>query len=193
VISVDLITKLPRSRKNDTILTITDQGSTKAVILIPCQEDMGAEELATLYMEHVFPYIGIPSKLISDQDTRFTGGLFWEICRQLGVKQNMSSAYHPEIDGQSECTNQTVKMALCIFRNYQQDDWSRWLLIVQYQLNAHVSGTTGVTPFNIWMGYVPRSHQPDRPTTMPAVEERKQQLKEIRAQAQEAMMQAQQG
>ena len=74
VISIDLITKLPASRGNDTILTITDQGSTKGVILIPCKEAMGAEELAALYVERGFPYIGLPSKLISDRDTRFTGG-----------------------------------------------------------------------------------------------------------------------
>ena len=102
VISIDLITKLPTSKGNDTILTITDQGSTKGIILIPCKEAMGAEELATLYVERAFPYIGLLSKLISNRDTRFIGGLFREICWQLGIKQNISSAYHPETDGQSE-------------------------------------------------------------------------------------------
>ena len=66
VISINLITKLPASRENDTILTITDQGSTKGVILIPCKEAMGAEELAALYVERTFPYIGLLSRLISD-------------------------------------------------------------------------------------------------------------------------------
>ena len=68
VISMDLITKLPTSKGSDTILTITDQGSTKAVVLIPCHETMGAEQLACLYKEQAFPFIGIPSKLISNQD-----------------------------------------------------------------------------------------------------------------------------
>ena len=193
VISIDLITKLPASQGNDTILMITDQGSTKGVILIPCKEAMGAEELATLYVECTFPYIGLPSRLISDRDTRFTGGLFREICQQLGIKQNISSAYHPETDGQSERTNQTVETALCIFRNFWQDDWSRWLLIVQYQMNAHISNTTGIAPYDVWFGYTPRSHQPDRPTSMPLLEKRKKQLKEAWLQAQEAMTQAQQG
>jgi hypothetical protein len=71
VISVDLIVKLPKSGENDTILTITDQGNTKGIILIPCSEEIGTEELARLYKEKVFPYIGLPSKLISDRDTRF--------------------------------------------------------------------------------------------------------------------------
>ena len=161
VISISLITKLPTFRGNDTILTIMDQGSTKGIILIPCKEAMGAEELATLYVECTFPYIGLPSKLISDRDTCFTGGLFWEICQQLRIKQNISSVYHPKTDGQSKQTNQTVEMALCIFRNFQQDNWSRWLPIVQYQMNAHISNTMGIAPYDVWFSYTPRSHQPD--------------------------------
>ena len=123
--------KLPKSQGNDTILTITDQGSTKAVILIPCNETMGAEQLAGLYKEQAFPFIGIPSKLITDQDIWFTSQLFKEVCKQLGVQQNMSLAYHPETDRQSERTNQTVEVALRIFGNFWQDDWSDWLLLVQ--------------------------------------------------------------
>ena len=118
VISMDLITKLPDSKGNDTILTITDQGSTKAVILIPCCETMGMEQLAHLYKKYVFPFIGLPSKLISDRDIRFTSQLFQEVCKQLGVQQNISLAYHPETDGQSERTNQTVETALRIFSNF---------------------------------------------------------------------------
>ena len=123
-ISIDLIVKLPESQGNDAILMITDQGSTKGVILIPCSENMGMEKLASLYKEKVFPYISLPSKLISDRDTRFTSGIFKELCRQLGVKQNLSSAYHPQTDGESERMNQTVETALRIFGNFRQDDWS---------------------------------------------------------------------
>ena len=58
--SVDFVMKLPESKGNDTILMITDQGCTKAVILVPCHEDMGAETIAELFKERVFPYTGIP-------------------------------------------------------------------------------------------------------------------------------------
>ena len=142
VISVDLITKLPKSKGSDAILTITDQGSTKAVILIPCYKTMGAEQLARLYKEQAFPFIRIPSKLISDQDVQFTSQLFREMCKQLGVQQNISLAYHPEMDGQSERTNQTIETALRIFGNFWQNNWSDWLLLMQYQLNSHVFNTT---------------------------------------------------
>ena len=64
--SVDFVVKLPKSKGNDTILTVTDQGCTKVVILVPCQEDMGAEAITELFKERVFPYMGVPTKLILD-------------------------------------------------------------------------------------------------------------------------------
>ena len=67
--SVDFVVKLPESKGNNTILTVTDQGCTKVVILVPCREDMGAEAIAKLFKERIFPYTGIPTKLISDRDT----------------------------------------------------------------------------------------------------------------------------
>ena len=66
VIGVDLIVKLPKSKGYDSILTVTDQGSTKGVILLPCKETMGTKEIAALYKERAFPYIGLPDKLITD-------------------------------------------------------------------------------------------------------------------------------
>ena len=117
--SVDFVVKLPESRGNNTILTITDQGCTKAVILVPCREDMGAEAIAELFKEHIFPYTRIPIQLISNHDTRFTSSWFKELCRILGVTQNLSTAYHLQTDGQSERTNQTMEGLLRIFCNHQ--------------------------------------------------------------------------
>jgi len=85
-IAVDLIVKLLTSKGSDSILTITNQGATKAVILLPCNKTMGAVELVQLYKERAFPFVGIPSVLISDQDMRFTSKFFEELCKQLGIK-----------------------------------------------------------------------------------------------------------
>jgi len=63
---MDLIVKLPKSQGSDSILTITDHDCTKAVILIPCNEEMNLEQLAEIYKDKAFPYTGILSKIISD-------------------------------------------------------------------------------------------------------------------------------
>src|SRR3984893_18255042 len=79
-IAIDFITKLPKSGECDTILTIMDHDCTKAVILVPCKEAMSTAEFLGLYRERAFPYTGIPQKLISDRDVRFTSDMFKELC-----------------------------------------------------------------------------------------------------------------
>jgi hypothetical protein len=65
-VALDFIVKLPVSQGFDSILTITDQGCTKAAIFIPCNEDITAEETAALYIKHVFAHFGLPTKIIGD-------------------------------------------------------------------------------------------------------------------------------
>ena len=144
---MDFIVKLPVSQGYDSILTLTDHDCTKAVILLPCKEEIDSIGVARLYLKHSFPYVGIPKRVISDQDPRFTSKVFQELCTLLKVKQNVASAYHPQTDGQSEKTNQHVEMALRIFGNFQQNDWSNWLPIVQYQLNLRTSSATKQIPY----------------------------------------------
>jgi Chromo (CHRromatin Organisation MOdifier) domain len=100
-------------------------------------------------------------------------------------------AYHPQTDGQSERTNQTLEAALRIYCNHQQNDWAQWLPILQYALNSQTSTTTKQIPFMTWMGYLPHAHQPTREGDVPAVEERKRLMKQAREDAHEAMAKAQ--
>jgi hypothetical protein len=100
-------------------------------------------------------------------------------------------AYHPQTDGQSEKTNQHVETMLRIFCNYQQTDWVEYLPMIQYMINAQVSEMTKKTPFELWMGYIPRAHQPEQPSHMPRVEWYETRFKEARRNAQEAMKRVQ--
>jgi transposase InsO family protein len=152
---------------------------------------MGSEEVARLFRDHAFPYTGLPKRIISDRDTQFTSQFFKELCAQLDIKQNMSSAYHPQTDGQSERTNQTVETILRIFCNHQQDNWADWLKVAQYMINSHPSSTTKKPLYELWMGFIPRTHQPTCVGDVPAIEERKSQLLEARKSAQEAISKVQ--
>jgi hypothetical protein len=94
-VALDFIVKLPVSQGFDSILTITDQGCTKAAIFIPCNEDITAEETAALYIKHVFAHFGLPTKVISDRDPRFMSKFIQAVCKVTGVKHALSTAYHP--------------------------------------------------------------------------------------------------
>jgi hypothetical protein len=104
-IAMDFITKLPISKENDIILTITNQGCSKATLFLPCQKRIDAEGVAKLYADQVFPHFGIPKKVIMDRDTRFTAKFTKELCQILQIQQNISSTYHPQTNGQLERSN----------------------------------------------------------------------------------------
>jgi len=131
-IAMDFIVKLPESNRFNMILTITDHDYTKAAIFLPCRETIDSEEVAQLYATHVFLHYGIPQKIILDRDTRFTSNFSKELSWILGIKQNISTAYHPETDGQSECTNQSQEQYLWLLCAQDQKQWSQWPPLAQY-------------------------------------------------------------
>jgi hypothetical protein len=157
-VAVNLIVKLLLSQGYDSILTVTDHGCSKAAIMIPCHEATDAEGMAQLYGQYVFPHFGVPRSIISDRDPRFATNFTKELCHILKIRQNISTAYHPQTDGQSEQTNQWLEQYLRIFVNHCQDDWVRWLPIAQYVHNAWPSATTKSPPFELIMGYIPCAH-----------------------------------
>jgi len=190
-IAMDFITKLLQSGGFDTILTITDTNCSKASIFIPCHETIDSEGVALLYLNHVIPHYGIPCKIISDHDVCFVLKFSTELCRILNIHQNISTAYHPQTDGASERTNQTLEQYLQVFCGTQQDNWHAWLPLAQYTKNSWPSTTTKKTPYDLLIGYTPQVHQPTRKTTIPSLEQRLSSIKEARKATQEAQRKAQ--
>ena len=105
------------------------------VQFIPCTEEINAEETAALYAKHTFPSYGLPSKIISDRDPRFASRFTCELCKILGIKQNISTAYHPRTDGQSERTNQWLEQYLRFWVNERQDNWAAYLPLAEFTHN----------------------------------------------------------
>ena len=155
VIALDFITKLPKSQKYNSILTITDHDCSKASLFIPCTEEITAEEVAKLFVQRVFRYYGLPRKIISDRDPQFTSKFARELCHLLDIKQNVFTAYHPRTDGQSEWTNQRLETYLCFFVNYQQDDWMTTLPLAEFAHNNWKNASTGESPFYLLVGSHP--------------------------------------
>jgi hypothetical protein len=190
-VAMDFITKLPKSGKYDTILTITDHDCTKATIFIPCQETITAEGVATLYLRHVYPRFEIPKKVITDRDTRFTSKFAKGLNKALNIQANMSTAYHPQTDGQSERTNQSLEIFIRCYCDEEQDNWHIWLPMAEFAHNQWPNATTKETPFKLIMGYTPRVEWIEKPGLVPQVEERLKELEQVRKTAWDAMIKAQ--
>jgi len=136
MVAMDFITKLPSSNDYDTILTITNHDVSKACILVPCKETIDSVGVAALYATHVFPHYGIPLKVISDRDPCLDSTFTMHLCHLLGIKQNISTAYHPQTDGQSKRMNQSLDTYLRLYCDSQQHEWSKLLPLAQYVRNS---------------------------------------------------------
>ncbi|GJZ70599.1 putative reverse transcriptase domain-containing protein [Tanacetum coccineum] len=108
-ITMDLVTKLPRSSGvYDAIWVIVDR-LTKSAHFLPICEDFKTKKLARIYINKIIARHGVPVSIISDHDGRFVSHLWKALHKVLGTKLHMSTAYHPETDGQSERTIQTLE------------------------------------------------------------------------------------
>ena len=152
-IAMDFIVKLPESAGFDSILTITDHDCTKMLIVIPCRETITAEGVAELFLRQIFPQFRLPSKIISDRDPRFVSKFMKELCRLMGITQNISTAYHPRTDGQSERSNQWLEQYLWFWVDHQQTNWHHYLPLAEFAHNSWKNESTGQSPFEVLMGY----------------------------------------
>ena len=109
---MDLITQLPNSHGHDAILTIVDHRCTRAALFLFCMTNITGEGIAKLYLDNVYKWFGIPLKIISDWDPRFTSHFLSTLCQRLRINRNISTAYHPQTDGLSKRKNQWVEQYL---------------------------------------------------------------------------------
>ena len=185
-ISLDFITKLPESKGSDSILMVVDHDCTKTAVFILCHKEIMAEETAGLYLKHVFIRYGLPSRIISDRDPRFASKFTHELCHLLDISQNISTAYHPRTDRQSEVKNKWVEQYLRFYVNHYQDNWTYYLPLAEFAHNTWMNETTQETPFTLLMGYNPHADWLDRPSPIPQVVLRINQLKEARRRTQQS-------
>jgi transposase InsO family protein len=98
---------------------------------------------AEVFFDQVYRHYGLPKIIISDRDPRFTG-TFWQCLFKLaGTKLSMSTAYHPQSDGQTERANRTLVQALRSYVSSRHDDWDNHLPLIEFAYNNTVNASTG--------------------------------------------------
>jgi transposase InsO family protein len=168
-ISMDFVTSLPPSRDPatnlvyDAILVIVDR-LTKSAEMIPFRSDYEAEHLGYILLDRLVRHHGIPKTIISDRDKLFTSNYWTTLMAMIGTKRKLSTAYHPQTDGQTERTNRTMKTYLKIYCNTRQNNWVSLLPMAQLAYNNKKSESTGQTPFYANHGRNPHLFERTFPT-----------------------------
>ncbi|GJV45622.1 putative reverse transcriptase domain-containing protein [Tanacetum coccineum] len=154
---MDFVTKLPRtSSGHDTIWVIADR-LTKSAHFLPMHEDYRMYRIARLYLNEIFARHGVPISIISDRDSRFTSRFWHSMQEALGTRLDMSTAYHPQTDGQSERTIQTLEDMLreCVLDF--GGSWDVHLPLVEFSYNNNYHSSMRCAPFEALYGRKCRS------------------------------------
>ena len=149
---MDLITDLPRSRRGNDAIVVFVCKLTKMVHYAPTQTTVTAPGLADIFLREVVRLHGIPQSVLSDRDPRFTAHFWKAFWKGIGTTLTMSTAFHPQTDGQTERANRTLEEMLRAFVNFRQDDWDRHLPIVELAVNNAQQASTGFSPFYLNYG-----------------------------------------
>ena len=154
-VSLDLVTGLPMSNGFDALLVVVDRLS-KMAHYIPTTTDVNSKQVAKLFFDNVFRLHGIPDSIVSDRGTQFVSELIRALTDLVGIQQKVSTAFHPQTDGQTERINAIAEQYLRAYCNYQQDNWSELLTMAEFSYNNTVSATLHITPFQAMYGNNPR-------------------------------------
>ncbi|GJY78694.1 reverse transcriptase domain-containing protein [Tanacetum coccineum] len=156
-ITMDFITKLPRTRNgHDAIWVVVDR-LTKSAHFLAVREDYSTEKLARLYTDEIVARHGVPVSIISDRDARFTSRLWQTFQKALGTRLDMSTAYHPQTDGQSERTIQTLEDMLRACVIDFGGSWDVHLPLAEFSYNNSYHTSIRCAPFEALYGRKCRS------------------------------------
>ena len=110
------------------------------------------EQLAELYVREVVRLHGVPKAIISDRNARFTSKFWRSVQQAMGTKLNFSTAFHPQTDGQTERTNQTLEDMLraCVLEF--KGAWSKYLPLIEFSYNNSYQATIGMAPYEALYG-----------------------------------------
>ena len=146
---MDFITKLPRTVKGyDTIWVIVDR-LTRSGHFLPIEETVASEKLAELFIREVIVRHGVPLSIVSDRDTKFTSRFWSKFHENMGTRLLRSTSFHPETDGLSERTIQTVEDMLRACAIDFGGSWDNHLPLVEFSYNNSYHSTIDMAPYEM--------------------------------------------
>ena len=189
-IGMDYLGPVPVSKSGNDMVLIAVDRLTKMAHFIPTTTKVTAKETAELFLQYIFRYHSLPDNIVSDRDPKFTSHFWKNLQKILGIKLLMSTAEHPQTDGQSEATIKIVQKLIRPFA-FQDHDWETLLPSLEFAYNDTQQSSTGQTPFYLNYGYHPKGTYRHADTKNPHAEDHVQYLIRLQEIARDAINDAQ--
>lgn len=154
-VGMDMVTDLPVTEDGYDSITVFVDRLSKMVRLAPCKTNMDAPELADLFLAHVFRSHGVPSHFVSDRGSIFVSNFWKAFTQKLGIGSAMSSAYHPQSDGNTERVNRIMEDVLRHYIDAAQTNWASLLPLVEFAINDSWQESIRAIPFAVVYGRRP--------------------------------------
>jgi hypothetical protein len=152
VISVDFVVGLPlTSHRHNSILVIVDM-LTKSANFILVRDTYDVTDVAPVSVSEVIHFHGIPKKIISNRDSRFTSRFWTSLQSALGTQLNLRTTYHTETDGKTERVNQVMEDMLRMYVTDNQTQWEKYLPLVEFAYNNSFHSSIGMPPYEALYG-----------------------------------------
>jgi hypothetical protein len=154
-VSMDFITDLPKSRDKTVIMVIVDR-LTKMAHFIPFRSIPTAQIAADVFFREVFRLHGLPEDITSDRGSQFTSEFWQRLCSLLDIRQNLSTAHHPQTDGQTERVNGILEQFLRCYINKRKNNWIDILPYAEFAYNNTLHQSINQSPFFANFGFNPK-------------------------------------
>ncbi|KAJ6798227.1 uncharacterized protein M6B38_214075 [Iris pallida] len=156
-LTMDFVTGLPRTQRGNNAIWVIVDRLTKSARFLPFRVGQSTEVLAEMYIRQIVSQHGVPVSIVSDRDTRFTSHFWKSLQESLGTKLKFSSAFHPQTDGQSERTIQTLEDMLRACTLDFGGAWDDHLHLVEFSYNNSYHDSIKMAPFEALYGRKCRS------------------------------------
>lgn len=155
MVSLDFIEGLPVSSRFDCVMVVVDKFS-KYAHFVALAHPFSAFDVAQAYLTNIYKLHGLPQSLISDRDRIFTSTLWTTLFKLADTQLRMSTAYHPQSDGQTERVNQCLETFLRCFVHACPKKWFHWLALAEFCYNTSFHFALSTSPFEALYGHPPR-------------------------------------
>ena len=151
-ISMDFVTGIPKVTGGfDSIFVIVDK-LTKITHIIPMKTTSTVADIAHLFVKEIIKLHGLPARIISDRDAKFTSKFWQALFQSVETQLNLNSVYHPKIDGQTEQVNQVIEDMLRSYCNQQPRQWLKFLPLVEFAYNSSFHKSLQMSQFKALYG-----------------------------------------